>query len=405
MQLRNEQRGPYLLIKASGRLDASWADYFKDSLLFQIREGNHNLLIDAAEIEFLSSAGIRVLLQVYKEINSVKGSLKIVNATDFVIQTLSMSGFQMWLLEEYPADLPIEAGEKSGRKGFTEFTLNSDASLIAEVQDGWIPWLKVEEDSSRRFSFPSNVTAFGIGSAAENHQSAVPLFGEFLAAGGNAVFQVPEEQGHPDYLISQQSYVPSMQCLQVIALEGDMAHLVRFAPDKEAGFYPVGTLAAQTINDNETTACGFVIIGEIEGLVGAALIKSPGLLDVTRAMTFPEVRDWLSFSGERLFARQQVLITGVISKLREGEPQKLLYPLPESPGYGIHCHAVVFPYQPLPNGKPELTEMVNKYFHGPPPLAVMHLTIDDRPVVGLGESSLIRGACWWAPIRNPEVLA
>jgi hypothetical protein len=48
---------------------------------------------------------------------------------------------------------------------------------------------------------------------------------------------------------------------------------------------------------------------------------------------------------------------------------------------------------------------VRKFFSGPPPLAVMHLVDDMRPAVGLGQSALIRGACWCAPVKDPEVLS
>ena len=43
--------------------------------------------------------------------------------------------------------------------------------------------------------------------------------------------------------------------------------------------------------------------------------------------------------------------------------------------------------------------------NGPPPRAVMHLLEDTRPGAGLGESALLRGACWFAPLSNPEALA
>jgi hypothetical protein len=88
-----------------------------------------------------------------------------------------------------------------------------------------------------------------------------------------------------------------------------------------------------------------------------------------------------------------------------GTASALLPPLPSSPGVAAHIHAAVFPHQPLPNGKIELEPSVRKFFNGPPPQAVMHLAEDIRPVVGLGESALIRGACWFGPVVNPEVLS
>jgi len=69
-----------------------------------------------------------------------------------------------------------------------------------------------------------------------------------------------------------------------------------------------------------------------------------------------------------------------------------------------HIHSAVFPYQPLQTGRIELSATIQKIFNGPAPLAVMHLVTDDRPVIGLGESALVRGAAWFGVLQNPEVL-
>ena len=66
MELKTERIGKYMLVSASGRLDASWAEYFADVFLNYIRNGDHHLVIDAAAMEFLSSAGIRSLLRINK---------------------------------------------------------------------------------------------------------------------------------------------------------------------------------------------------------------------------------------------------------------------------------------------------------------------------------------------------
>jgi len=78
MQLTHQKRGRYLLIDAQGRLDATWADYFTDALMSHVRDGHHDLILDASGMAFLSSAGIRALLKVYKELIAVQGSFRIV---------------------------------------------------------------------------------------------------------------------------------------------------------------------------------------------------------------------------------------------------------------------------------------------------------------------------------------
>jgi anti-anti-sigma factor len=401
--LTNEIRGRYLLIEAKGRLDASWADYFTDALMNHVRNGHHDLILNASGMAFLSSAGIRALLQVYKELIAVRGSFRILQATDFVKQTLSTSGFEIWLGETLPEDLPDTVSSTLADSG-EHYVLNALATLTLTPHAAWLPWQKIDANSVHTLTFPLETFALGIGSAAESFAMAREQFGEFLAVAGNVVYQPPAEGSRPDYLLAEKAYIPAMQCLQALISRGEMATLFRFAPSNETPFFSIGALLEMILKRNRGKMAGFVILGEIEGLVGAALIQSPGLLSAEESISFPEVKEWLSFSGERVFAHQQALLTGMV-KERDKVDNPLLPPLPSHPELAAHIHAAVFPYQPLQNGNIDMAASVQKFFSGPPPLAVMHLVDDMRPAVGLGQSALIRGACWCAPVQNPEVLS
>lgn len=405
MKIELEQRGKYLLIQPQGRLDVSWADYFSDTLLLQIRKGRHHLVIDASEMVFLSSAGIRALLQVHKALNAVRGRLWIVNPTAFVAHTLSTSGFTMWLEEGVPDDMP-SAGSGNGADngngaGIRQFVLNEQAALTVSAPAGWHPWQAVGKNAATTLTFTQDSFAVGIGSAAGRSDDARDHYGEFLAVAGNVVFQPPDEQSPPDYLIAEKQFVPRMQCIQVLNCQGDMKHLIRFAPTEEMAFYTLSALLGAVLAHTGGRSAGFVMLGEIEGLVGTALIRSPGRIRDEMGISFPEIRDWLTFCGERCFSHQQALLAGVVSE----KSGPFVPALPSRPDTAAHMHAAVFPYQPLPNGKIPLAATVQKFMHGPPPLAVMHLADDVRPVVGLGESALIRGGCWFSPLHNPEVLS
>ncbi len=405
MKIELEPRGEYLLVKAKGRLDVSWADYFTETLVAQIREGRHKLVIDASEMIFLSSAGIRALLQVFKNLNTVGGKFLIVKPTAFVKETLSTSGFQAWLGEELPAEM---AGSRPGSQsagseytGIEHFTLPGKAGVRIAEPAAWRPWRPVDRSGIKELAFSHERCGLGIGSATVDFDDARDKFGEFLAVAGNVVYQPPEEQGPPDYLIAEKEFIPRMLCLQAITWECGMGSLMRFSPTGTRPFYPVSVLLEEILRQSGGKAAGFVMLGEIEGFVGSALIRSPGLIGEEREIGFPEIRDWLSFSGERSYSFQQALLAGVVSQAGS----TLVPPVPSVPGLAAHIHAAVFPHQPLPNGRIELEPSVRKFFNGPAPQAVMHLAVDSRPVVGLGESALIRGACWYGPVMNAEVMS
>jgi len=142
-----------------------------------------------------------------------------------------------------------------------------------------------------------------------------------------------------------------------------------------------------------------VILAEIDGLVGMAWAKSPGLIAAdSKPAEFPAVREWLSFSGERVHGGDLALVVAFATT--EALPQGVSIPsLPSRKDWRVHAHAAVFPFRPLPNGPIEMAPTVQQLFAGAAPQALLHLVEDDRPALGLGHSAFIRGACWCAPIQ------
>jgi len=404
MQISDELRGKYLIIKAYGKLDVTWADHFATTLRKHIHQGNHNILIDASEMIFLSSAGIRSLMTIYKELLNVNGTFQLFAPTEFVKKTLETSGLQIWLNNGLPADLPASPVDSDKKTFSTEvYVLNQNATLEISTPAKWRPWQQVKPEDIVLLDFPKTAFAIGIGSAAENANEARSLFGEFLAIAGNVVYQTPDENTRPDYLLSEGNFVPHLQTIQALYCNGEMSHLIRFSPENHGTVFPISEIAEMAIQYTQSSTVGFVILGEIDGLVGVNLIRSPGEIEVENSMQFPEIRDWLSFCGERLYAGQQALLFGVATRISQDSEVKYLSPSGQNQQLFLHVHAAVFPYQTLQNGQIELISSIAKFFNGPPPQALLHLVDDSRPSVGLGQSSLLRGACWCAPIKNQEV--
>jgi len=406
MQLSHQKLGKYMLIKAAGRLDATWSDYFAENLLAHIRNGNHDLIIDSEDLLFLSSAGIRSLVIISKELNSVEGSFQIVNASSFISKTLETTGFKFWLSDNpIPGlDQPAEKPHHDDASGEV-YILNQNASLQLSVPASWHPWKHVDQGSVFHIKFPGNSYALGIGGAAESDEKARQHFGEFLSVAGNVIFQAPEEGIHPDFLFSEKDYIPEMHVIQALFCTGEMSHLFRFEPSDETLFFTMNQLVRKALSLTGSKAAGFIILGEVEGLVGTTLIRSPGLLTEERVISYPEICEWISFTGERVFAGQQALMFGIAKESGEQDQHQLLNSSDAENKLKMHVHAAVFPYQPLQNGELSMLASLQKFFNGPPPKALLHLVNDFRPAAGLGQSALIRGACWCSAIINPEVIS
>jgi len=405
MQLNEKIYGKYLIIKSKGRLDANWSEYFNDYFLDLIRQGKHYLIVDAAEMEFLSSAGIRSLVRIAKELQKVKGSFGIFQATEFVAKTIEMTGFKSWMLDVLPEpEVAGVASDRSQKPHLTYYEIQADSALELTAAANWKFPEKLNKQSVDRIRFDAASFALGIGSPDDHTADTFGSAGEFLVVSGQVIFQPPELKSKPDFLLSEGDFVPELNVLQALAFEGAMRGLIRFNPPEGATKIGLSELAHEALQLSGASTAALLILAETDGLVGAQLINNPANLNDNDWPEFPQIREWLAFSGERVFATKQVLVFGVVSKEDENPITSLLHPLPSSEGLKGHFHGAVFPYQPLQNGVIELKQSIMKFLNGPPPQALLHLIDDNRAAGGLGESGFVRGACWFSPINLREVI-
>lgn len=415
MKISQIPRERFLEVVVEGRLDATWAGPLLDALRGALRNGHHQIRLDALALEYLSSAGIRSLLQIHRELQGVQGSFRIRRATPFVVETLTMSGFGQ-LLESGDEDQVPAVGEAGMAESKAEVAtregvniecmcLSPDTELALQRVGKWHPWQPVTGQPWREVAFPEDRLALGIGAPGGDGGGVRERLGEFLSAAGCVAYLPGDGCQAPDYLVAEEQYVPRLALLDGLVLEGDFSHLLRFAPAEQGARLPLGSLVGQALDSLRADAAGFVMIAEVEGLVGASLSRSPGLIDAeARPADFPEIRDWLAFCGERAHRSEQALVVGAACR-QAGHPLAEMLPaVPSAPGLHCHAHAAVFPFRPLPQGRIESRQWVRKLFETGAPKAIMHLLEDDRPLLGLGQSAFVRGACWCAPLKVKEDL-
>lgn len=362
------------------------------------------MVIDASGMSYISSAGIRALVQVSKSVTAVSGSFQIIQANSFVEKTLDSTGFGSWLKPGFPGDMPESdtSRAKINENVFESSLLDGTAALTLSLPATWRPWEAVHKESMAKIRFSKQDFSLGIGAPEQPTDDITSRIGDFLAVGGHVVYQPPHEEENPDYLLAEKDYLPEMQCIQALHCSGAMSHLIRFSPKGNKTSVGIGEIAAQALQETTSRMTAFVIVAEIEGLVGATMIRSPGFIKEKRAIAFPEMKSWLSFCGERVHSRQQALLFGLAAKQRNGKSSSWLPASKIYNGLHLHTHAAVYPYQPLGSGVIHLKDTMHGLFKGAPPLALYHLVEDSRPGTGLGESAFIRGACWCAPIKNDQ---
>ena len=85
--------GNNLILKVDGSLDAAAAMEFEDRFLALIHDGFRQIVMDCAELTGLSSAGLRSLLKVTRELNSLGGRLTLHSLSEPLQRQLKLTGY------------------------------------------------------------------------------------------------------------------------------------------------------------------------------------------------------------------------------------------------------------------------------------------------------------------------
>lgn len=96
-----EQLGPYLMIAVSGRLDTVCAPQFDAKLAPILAERHAHILVDMSGISYVSSAGLRSILQLVKHTGESGGRLGLFSVPVPIMEVLEISGFPS-RLDLYP---------------------------------------------------------------------------------------------------------------------------------------------------------------------------------------------------------------------------------------------------------------------------------------------------------------
>jgi len=93
MEIAEERIGDVLVLRPAGRLDGNSAGSFERALLAQIDSRPARLVLDLAELEYVSSAGLRAILLAVKRGKSVNCPLLACCLPEHIREVFDLSGF------------------------------------------------------------------------------------------------------------------------------------------------------------------------------------------------------------------------------------------------------------------------------------------------------------------------
>ena len=96
------------VVRLSGEIDATTAAVVQQNVLPLTTPGCR-LVMDLTNVAYMSSAGLRMLLSLYRNASSKQGKIVLVGLTEELRDTMSMTGF----LGYFSLEDTVEAGLKS----------------------------------------------------------------------------------------------------------------------------------------------------------------------------------------------------------------------------------------------------------------------------------------------------
>jgi stage II sporulation protein AA (anti-sigma F factor antagonist) len=84
MDINEDRKADVVVFALSGRLDVTTAKHFEDKILTEIESGDRRFVIDLAQLNYISSSGLRVLYRVSAKLKEKGGRIVLCRLSDDV---------------------------------------------------------------------------------------------------------------------------------------------------------------------------------------------------------------------------------------------------------------------------------------------------------------------------------
>jgi anti-sigma B factor antagonist len=102
MELHIRQQEHITIVTVSGSLDALTAEQLSAALDEQLTANHTHFILDFSDVKFCASAGIRVVMKLYKITLAQDGKICLAGLQEGVLRTFEMSGLLDNVLTHYP---------------------------------------------------------------------------------------------------------------------------------------------------------------------------------------------------------------------------------------------------------------------------------------------------------------
>ena len=417
--------GSSALVRLTGRLDGEWSRHLADTLDELLRDGLRSVVLDMSQVDYVSTPGVQVLGQRYRDFSPLRGELRVASPSPAVLQALTDAGLldQLLLL---PGDARVAGGagrpsapssrpaseftgdawhvpSATGPAGQYEISRRHVAGELAcrvVGRPGRSRAATTRRTAGRCIS-PPRYSGSASAPSARRFDETRGRFGELIGVAARSPISRPMAPSRPTGAGTRADSAPAAVLGAGLVCEGSFSNLIRFRTQPGAASVSLAELAEVALATSGDDVAGIVAAAEAAELVTTVLRRSPASLSQPLGFEADEMREWLAFSPERTTGPAHGRSSP--ASWRGGRPSRsagFLRPLSAISKLVGHFHAMAFPYRPVPQRTVSLRPLVEKLLETQPLRRVGHLVFDDRGPEGAGENALLRGLCWTGPITS-----
>lgn len=93
MNINQSQVNDVFILELDGKLDIMNQDELENSFNSLIDAGNLNIIMDCQKLTFISSAGLRLLIIIWKKMEPLKGKLAVCSLNENTKKIFDISGY------------------------------------------------------------------------------------------------------------------------------------------------------------------------------------------------------------------------------------------------------------------------------------------------------------------------
>lgn len=93
MKIVEKRAGKAIILELAGRLDSASSKEVDQKIIDEIEHGSNNVILDFSSLDYISSAGIRVLVHCHKELEKKHGHIFLAAVPKSIENVLYITGF------------------------------------------------------------------------------------------------------------------------------------------------------------------------------------------------------------------------------------------------------------------------------------------------------------------------